>query len=573
MRTIFLLVIFLMSAPLTLHATIERWVSNVSDNQEEGTLRTVLQDACSSPDNDFIGFWHTSLPLIRIVLKSPLVIPRDCNGTITMQGSTEVETILDGSQISGAGRMPGDTCILNIYSNQNTVSGFTFSRNLQGAAVCVFGQRNDLANLIVGRELATGPAPNRYGVVIDDVFAERFSGMDGSGNIVEASELGPQSVNNLWIHANDVTIYNNSLGNAGKDGIVIAGDGSQVMKNRVFENGGSGIYVAAGASNLRIGGTSTADANMIQGNANGGVAFENNTSTMSVNVTHNVISGNHGPRTNLDLLENGMSPNDLGDGDSGPNGMLNYVETMQAFPLSPAANNQDYWLWGLAFDAKRVELYSVSDADYGQNFFGGGSLWLLDSLVSDHSFSALSKGSSSMKAGTFVTALAFDAKDNTSEFSLSVPVGADKDLDGIIDTNESGGANGTLVEDPDSDDDGLPDVIEDTNRNGKWDIALGETCAYNLDSDGDGLSDWVETHGDGVYDPNEDTNPLIADTDNDGIADGDEDKNKDGIWNAHLLETSPLMMDSDGDGYFDKSDVCPVIPNPGQEKWYCYFSI
>jgi len=50
----------------------------------------------------------------------------------------------------------------------------------------------------------------------------------------------------------------------------------------------------------------------------------------------------------------------------------------------------------------------------------------------------------------------------------------------------------------------------------------------NSDSDGDGITDNVETGGDGIYDAGIDTNPLSADTDEDGFEDGTEDTNKNG---------------------------------------------
>lgn len=173
----------------------------------------------------------------------------------------------------------------------------------------------------------------------------------------------------------------------------------------------------------------------------------------------------------------------------------------------------------------------------------------------------------------WISALTQDDEGNTSEFALNTSLGVDGDADGIIDALETGtGAAADESSSPtsvDTDGDGLPDSVEDRNKNGLCDQDLGETCAYLADTDGDGVSDWAETHGDGMYDPGYDTNPLSADTDGDGIPDGDEDKNHNGIWDGYLKETSPLLKDSDGDGRPDNNDICPSIPNPGQEPWFC----
>ena len=50
-------------------------------------------------------------------------------------------------------------------------------------------------------------------------------------------------------------------------------------------------------------------------------------------------------------------------------------------------------------------------------------------------------------------------------------------------------------------------------------------------------------------DPTTRTSPTIADTDGDGLADGIEDRNRDGRLDAD--ESSPRLRDSDGDGLTD----------------------
>lgn len=76
----------------------------------------------------------------------------------------------------------------------------------------------------------------------------------------------------------------------------------------------------------------------------------------------------------------------------------------------------------------------------------------------------------------------------------------------------------------------------------------------NSDSDGDEITDFVETGGDGKYDSLIDTDPLNYDTDRDGLFDGKEDVNKNGIWD--IGETNPVDADTDDDGLVDgKEDL------------------
>ncbi len=102
----------------------------------------------------------------------------------------------------------------------------------------------------------------------------------------------------------------------------------------------------------------------------------------------------------------------------------------------------------------------------------------------------------------------------------------------------------------DFDSDGLPNSTDpDDDGDGVNDVNDVDPYNPNSDSDNDGLSDIIETGGDGVYNQGVDTNPLNPDTDNDGIKDGVEDTDKDG--NKDPNETDPLKADTDGDGLKD----------------------
>ena len=83
----------------------------------------------------------------------------------------------------------------------------------------------------------------------------------------------------------------------------------------------------------------------------------------------------------------------------------------------------------------------------------------------------------------------------------------------------------------DTDNDGIDDGVEDKNHNGIHDVAI--------DTDGDGVPDTGET------------NPAMIDTDGDGLPDGVEDANQNGKWDKDLGETNAFHADTDGDGLPD----------------------
>ena len=118
---------------------------------------------------------------------------------------------------------------------------------------------------------------------------------------------------------------------------------------------------------------------------------------------------------------------------------------------------------------------------------------------------------------------------------------------------------------PDSDDDGVPDVI---------DTCPNTYDPNNVDSDGDGVGDVCDndSDNDGIDDPNDNCptvkNVLQEDGDNDGVGDAcdncsllynpdQSDVDHDGI--GDLCDT-----DSDNDGYDDEFDNCPLTYNPDQ---------
>jgi hypothetical protein len=78
------------------------------------------------------------------------------------------------------------------------------------------------------------------------------------------------------------------------------------------------------------------------------------------------------------------------------------------------------------------------------------------------------------------------------------------------------------------------------------------------DDDNDGLLDTVEDpNGNGEVDPGE-TDPLDADSDDDGLADGSEDANHNGIFESELGETNPRNPDTNGNGIPDGAEAGPA---------------
>lgn len=95
-------------------------------------------------------------------------------------------------------------------------------------------------------------------------------------------------------------------------------------------------------------------------------------------------------------------------------------------------------------------------------------------------------------------------------------------------------------------------VEEDVDKDGlvNWLEEYLGTSDTNVDSDEDGLLDYEE-----VYVLH--TDPTLKDSDNNGINDGDEDTDKDGIKNLdeYIHGTSPVKVDTDNDGLSDYDEI------------------
>ena len=104
----------------------------------------------------------------------------------------------------------------------------------------------------------------------------------------------------------------------------------------------------------------------------------------------------------------------------------------------------------------------------------------------------------------------------------------------------------------DTDDDGIADAIEEL---------LGSD-ADNADSDSDGISDYDETVKLG-------TDPTLSDSNRNGIVDGEEDADHDGIANndEQALGTDMAQSDSDGDGIADGDETAtdPLVPDTDKD--------
>ncbi|MEG4828240.1 Ig-like domain-containing protein [Microcoleus sp. F8-D3] len=269
-----------------------------------------------------------------------------------------------------------------IDSNFNEIDKFsTIAGNFIGtnaAGVAALGNSLSGIYLNAGSNIIGGPNSRHRNII--------------SGNILNGINIaGSNAINNK--------IQGNYIGTQA-DGATAAG------------NQGSGISIDDGAANNSIGGIDPGTGNTIAYNNLAGVAVISGTGN---GISGNSIFNNNG--LGIDLGNNGVTPNDLNDTDTGANNRQNFPTI--TFAHSNGKKTDIKGTFNSTPDRTfRLEFFSNSSLD--PTGFGEGKTFLGSTIVTTdksgkNSF-AYTYGSS-LPVGQFITATAIDPANNTSEFS------------------------------------------------------------------------------------------------------------------------------------------------------------
>ena len=228
-----------------------------------------------------------------------------------------------------------------------------------------------------GRTMPAGCDNNERGVR----FKDGVQGNTASGNVIGFSTDVGILIEDNYTSSNVIT--ENYIGQAP--------DGTPIPNARGIEIQGSGNRIGPG--------------NVIAHNDGVGIVLVDADGDFNT-ISRNSIFANR--FLGINILPNGVNPNDPGDGDSGPNEQLNY-------PVIASATTTQ--VTGTACAGCTVEIF-ISDEDEsghgeGMHFIGSGS------ANASGEFAVEVSGATS---GQYVTATATDAAGNTSEFSANVIV-------------------------------------------------------------------------------------------------------------------------------------------------------
>ncbi len=215
----------------------------------------------------------------------------------------------------------------------------------------------------------------------------------------------------------------NTIGGNGQDGVFVeSGDNNQIVGNYIGTNSGLaanlgngmfGVHIYFGQNTL-VGGSTSNAGNAIAFNAADGV-YVPNAASQGNRLQANAIYSNGD--LGIDLGDSGVTANDAGDGDSGPNGLQNFP-VLTGVGSNGAATRFVGTLNSKANQSYRIEFFIAGGCDpsgYGE---GRGFLGATTVITNGSGNAALDVVMPvGVGVGAAVSATATDASGNTSEFS------------------------------------------------------------------------------------------------------------------------------------------------------------
>lgn len=352
-----------------------------------------------------------------------------------------------GGLTSSPGAAPGNVVVsIFVVSGTGTlIQGNLIGTNATGTAriqnfgigvmvwgdTLVGGSTSGMGNVISGfNNTAIATANAGAGSIVGNYIGTDITGTKAIGNGIGITIIG--NIKDTKIGGTTAAERNIISGNATgielqNSSAIIKGNyiGTDVSGTTALPNTASGIVVTRNSSGNTIGGTETGARNIIAFNGGNGITVLPDSSPF-FSSTKNVIRGNSihsNAGLGIDLGANGITFNDSGDSDSGPNSLQNHpivlsVTTGATSVIQGTLNSTASSSFTLDFYASNA----CNPSGYGEGAHHIGTAAVTTDANGNAGFNL--PLSSSLPAGQAVTATALDTFGNTSEFSVCYEVGA-----------------------------------------------------------------------------------------------------------------------------------------------------
>jgi uncharacterized repeat protein (TIGR01451 family) len=389
-------------------------VLNTSDNVIEGCVIGLRLDS-TMQGNSGGGIYVTG-PGNRIGGTSPgarNVISGNSGNGITITGASATNNVVQGNFIGTD--LPGTLDRGNGFAGINSAAvGTVIGGSVAGAGNVISGNNDSGVNVALPSDNTTIKG-NRIGIS----FTDEVLGNTGAG--VQLSS-GTSIVGGTTALERNVISGNNGPGVQTS----IFGTNSTIVGNYIgtdstgaLDRGNFGGGISISVNGTRVGGVAAGEGNVIAFNSFAGVTVGSG--------TNNTIRGNRFFLNNglgIDLNPSGVTPNDVGDADAGPNQNQNFPE------LTNAVANVGNTLVQGRLDSRPNTVFQLdffANAAPDPSGYGEGQYWLgATSVTTD----GAGVGTFSTLVGVLapgsrhLTATATDPDGNTSEFSTWIMPGS-----------------------------------------------------------------------------------------------------------------------------------------------------
>ena len=322
-----------------------------------------------------------------------------------------IGTNRSGTAGLGAGTPNGLGIFVNGPAESLTVGGTsTGARNIISGngsfGILVFAFNTTIHGNYIGLNAAGNAAvPNGgSGVGIGDARGTTLGGLAaGAGNVISGNDGYGVWIRDGGALSSGNVVAGNIIGQDAAESVAIGNDAGGVL---LFQN-------ASGTRKTTIGGTAAGAGNHIANNGGPGVTVTGASSTDN-SILGNSIHGNAG--LGIDLGADGVTANDLGDGDAGPNDFQNSPVLTSATP--GAAGEIAGSLNSAASTSYRVEFFKNATCD-PSGFGEGGTFLGAQTYTTDGSGNAPISfdPSVALTNGDDISATATSPSGDTSEFS------------------------------------------------------------------------------------------------------------------------------------------------------------
>jgi len=295
------------------------------------------------------------------------------SGFTELDSGTRVEGCYVGTDASGAAAVPNNNGIVMEGATGSIIGGTT-----PGAGNVISG------NILSGVRMTPILSPSRR--TVDAQLEGNLIGTDrlGTGALGNFTGVEVTSGTGNLIGGTSAEARNLISANRG-GGIVLTSQGSErtmVLGNYIGVDvtgaaplgNAAGVVIRNGSALNRIGGVNPGEGNRIAFNAGDGVQIGrtlDDSFTRNNVVVGNFISDNGG--LGIDLGADGVTPNDPGDGDTGPNALLN-APVLVAATSAGGTTTIGGVLLDVAPGTYFVDLYASNSCD--TSGYGEGAQWL-----------------------------------------------------------------------------------------------------------------------------------------------------------------------------------------------------